>query len=224
MNIFILTYVGSKLRTPIELIKCKMQVQMLAVESSLSSSSSSSAANPKPKYPKLPGPVQLFRSVLKQHGIKGLWLGQTGTLIRESGGAVAWFGTKEAISTGLYNYRERGSNQSDADTFVEGKGKGKKKELYAWESAVSGAFAGVAYNVVLFPADSVKSALQTAEELRPNSSNGGERPTFWGTAKEMYRSKGVRGLYAGLGVTTARAIPSSAMIFLIYDGLSKRFG
>jgi len=98
-----------------------------------------------------------------------------------------------------------------------------KKDLNAWELGVAGACAGIAYNVSLFPADSVKSALQTEEELRPRAP-GVPRPTFFQTFKSMYKAQGIRGLYAGLGVTMARSAPSSAMIFLIYDGLNKKFG
>ncbi len=78
---------------------------------------------------------------------------------------------------------------------------GARLELKEWESAIAGACAGVAYNIVLFPADSVKSALQTEEELRPRNgaSSGGARRTFWGMGRAMYASQGVRGLYAGHG-------------------------
>ncbi|KAH8116111.1 mitochondrial carrier [Phellopilus nigrolimitatus] len=199
--------VTSFLLTPIELIKCKMQVQLLVREQQPQRSASPrppprGGAPPAPDFRSFPGPLGVLRSVVRAHGARGLWLGQTGTLIRETGGAVAWFGAKEAESESLLTSRD----------------------LRAWESAAAGACAGVAYNVVLFPADSVKSALQTAEELRPPRAPGAPRRTFWGVAREMYARRGVRGLYAGLGITTARAAPSSAMIFLIYDGLSKRFG
>jgi ornithine carrier protein len=98
-----------------------------------------------------------------------------------------------------------------------------KKDLSAWELAAAGACAGIAYNVSLFPADTVKSAIQTEEELRPRAP-GAPRPTFLGTFVSMYKAQGIRGLYAGMGVTVARSAPSSAMIFLIYDGLNKYFG
>lgn len=65
--------------------------------------------------------------------------------------------------------------------------------------------------------------MQTAAELRPPG-EGAKHPTFLGTLKAMYKVQGIRGLYAGMGVTAARSIPSSAIIFLIYDGLSQRFG
>ncbi|KLO10587.1 putative mitochondrial amino acid transporter ARG-13 [Schizopora paradoxa] len=188
--------------TPIELVKCKMQVQMLSIGSLTDASAQA-------RMSALPGPIKVFKNVLHTNGVRGLWLGQTGTLLRETGGCAAWFGTKEAICDFLLARRRHQLPE------------GARLELKEWESAVAGACAGVSYNVVLFPADSVKSALQTEEELRPTS--GGTRRTFWGMARAMYASQGVRGLYAGMGITVARAIPSSAMIFLIYDGLSKRF-
>ena len=199
-----------------------MQVQMLmappAAAASFSSFSATSAgaaaaaatpsAHP-PSPPKLPGPIAVLTSVVRETGLRGLWLGHTGTLIRETGGGAAWFAAKEGASALLL--QRRGLALAD------------KRELRPWESAAAGACAGVAYNVALFPADTVKSAMQTEAELRGPRA-GGERPTFGGTAREMWRRGGVRGLYAGCGITVARAIPSSALIFLIYDGLSQRFG
>ena len=149
----------------------------------------------------------MLTSVVRETGLRGLWLGHTGTLLRETGGGAAWFAAKEGVASALLARR----------------GESDKRNLRAWESAVAGACAGIAYNVALFPADTVKSAMQTEAELRGPRA-GGARATFAGTAREMWSKGGVRGLYAGCGITVARAIPSSALIFLIYDGLSKRFG
>lgn len=225
-------FITSFFLTPIELVKCKMQVQMLmapgvspAAAAALLSPISPSLAGtsvtkphlrptPPPVSPsstvrKLPGPISVLASVVRDTGFRGLWLGQTATMIRETGGGAAWFASKEAVASLLLS--RRGLSLND------------KKELRAWESAVSGACAGVSYNVALFPADTVKSAMQTASELRPTA-KGEPRPTLISTLRAMYRAGGVRGLYAGCGVTVARAVPSSALIFLIYDGLSSRFG
>jgi len=92
-----------------------------------------------------------------------------------------------------------------------------------WESALSGASAGVLYNLALFPADTVKSTMQTEEELRPRA-KGVPRSTFFGLFRDIYVKRGLGGLYAGCGITIARSVPSSALIFLIYDGLRTRFG
>ncbi|KAH9974022.1 mitochondrial carrier [Lactifluus volemus] len=184
--------ITSVVLTPIELVKCKMQVQMLAVPAA-------AAASPLPVpstvlasvvVRNLPGPYAILRDVIRADGFRGLWLGQMGTLIRETGGSAAWFGTKELVSKLLRR------NEPE-------------RQLRPWESALSGACAGAAYNLAFFPADTVK--------------NRGQR-SFGAVAKELYRAQGVRGLYAGCGITVARSIPSSALIFWIYDGLRARFG
>ncbi|TFY68866.1 hypothetical protein EVJ58_g760 [Rhodofomes roseus] len=206
--------------TPIELVKCKMQVQMLMVPSVLpvQAAAALSSIAPAAALPadvsgsslhKLPGPISVLKSIIRTSGFRGLWLGQTATFIRETGGGAAWFTSKEAVATLLLKRRNVPSHD--------------KKELRPWESAVSGAAAGIAYNVALFPADTVKSAMQTEAELRPRAA-GEPGPTFLGTFRAMHQAQGIRGLYAGCGITVARAIPSSALIFLIYDGLSKRYG
>ncbi|TFK47592.1 mitochondrial carrier [Heliocybe sulcata] len=210
--------ITSFLLTPIELVKCKMQVQML-VGSPISrdalasiSASTLEATAPSPSTTvraALPGPLAVLMNVIRTTGIRGLWLGHTGTFIRETGGSGAWFATKEFVASLLV--ARTPSRQRT------------KRELDPWESALSGACAGGMYNLAFFPADTVKSTLQTEEELRPRA-KGAEKPTFFGRFKEMYQTKGLRGLYAGCGITIARSIPSSAIIFLIYDGLSKRFG
>lgn len=176
----------SFLLTPIELVKCKMQVQMLSA---------------KPGQ-KLPGPISVFRSVLRNTGFRGLWLGHTGTFIRETGGTAAWFGTKEAVGSFLIR---------DEPT---------PRPLKPWESALSGACAGAAFNIALFPADTVKSSMQTASELRPELRG---KASFAGTFRDLWRAQGLRGLYAGCGITIARSVPSSAIIFVIYDELSRKF-
>jgi len=169
----------------------------------------------------LPGPISVFMSVVRTQGIRGLWLGHTGTLIRETGGTAAWLGTKEYISSLLVAHRlSRGEPNEPAASAAQ---------LRPWESALSGACAGVAFNLALFPADTVKSAMQTEEELRPRNSGSGaaaprERPSFLRTLMAMYHWKGARGLYAGCGITVARSIPSNAIIFVVYDGLKKYFG
>lgn len=204
--------VASFLLTPIELIKCKMQVQMIAAEvqvapilAATGGSPSLTAAlpltRPAPSFSQMQGPIGLISSIIQTHGFRGLWLGHTGTLIRETGGGAAWFTTKEAICRILAP---------------------NNRELALYESAFAGACAGVSYNVILFPADSIKSAVQTEEELRPRLP-GQPRPTFLGTARAIWAAQGIKGFYAGMGVTVARAIPSSAIIFVVYDGLSKRF-
>jgi len=173
------------------------------------------AATVRSSLRELPGPLAILRDTIRADGMRGLWLGQTGTLIRETGGSAAWFGTKELVCKLL--------RRGDADAHA--------RPLLPWESALSGACAGAAYNLTFFPADTVKSTIQTEAELRPASSattavghGQHQQRSFGVVARELYRARGLKGLYAGCGITVARSVPSSALIFLIYDGLKARFG
>lgn len=187
---------------------------MLAAESSpllLAAGASVSASRPRPSFRDLQGPLSIISTTVRQHGFRGLWLGHSGTLIRETGGGAAWFGSNEAVSSLLLDRLARKSGRPRSEL--------SKKDLKWYELAFAGACAGVAFNLALFPADSVKSAVQTEEELRP-----GTRTSIGRMAAKMWRKEGVKGFYQGCGVTVARAAPSNAMIFLIYDGLNSRFG
>ncbi|KAF7349218.1 hypothetical protein MSAN_01711200 [Mycena sanguinolenta] len=173
--------ITSFLLTPIELVKCKMQVQMLVAPPI------SSSASP----PQLLGPISVLMSVIRNTGARGLWLGHTGTFIREAGGGAAWFTTKEVVASLLVARRQSGTDLSRLTS-------ASSKELRSWESAFSGACAGASYNLAFFPADTVKSAMQTEEELRPvTAGKAAPKSSFMSTFIAMYRAQGIRGLYAG---------------------------
>ncbi|SPO27957.1 related to mitochondrial amino acid transporter ARG-13 [Ustilago trichophora] len=238
--------VTSLVLTPIELIKCKMQVQMITQEhhvpakstaataasatpvapvarsqlqqtrslyTSAIRSASASATSSTQAFKSLDGPLTILRRTIASDGIRGLWLGQTGTLLRETGGGVAWFLAFESCSRYLIA-RKKALWKRDNVT---------KKDLTSLELVGSGALAGISYNVVLFPADCVKSTMQTEREMRAVSSSTEKwkGTGFYDTFKKIYRTRGVRGLYAGCGVTCLRSAPSSAIIFLMYNKLEK---
>jgi ornithine carrier protein len=162
---------------------------------------------------RLPGVVELTRSILNTDGLRGLWLGHIGTMLRESGGYAAWFISKEWVARRLLERRlgEKAKNlQSNAN-------------LLTWESGLSGGIAGAVGALVCYPADTVKSAIQTEDELLKSSGIRGRearpRRSFSSTFSRMWKTHGLRGLYAGCGMTVARAVPSSGVIFAVYDGL-----
>jgi ornithine carrier protein len=224
--------VTSFVLTPVELIKCKMQVQMISREidilsgkagnispSTLKTPSMTGAASIPTRaistraFAGLDGPVKLITDTVRREGPSGLWLGQTGTLIRETGGAIAWFLGFEWACRMVIERKKKYTGQSDVT----------KKDLSSIQLIGAGALAGISYNVVLFPADSVKSTMQTERELsgnRPNADGSAWKKTgFLSTFKRIYSTKGVRGLYAGCAVTCMRSAPSSALIFLMYNKL-----
>ncbi|TFK41607.1 mitochondrial carrier domain-containing protein [Crucibulum laeve] len=260
-------FVTSFILTPIELVKCKMQVQMMNVHASpmhvtpkaippiFTPVGITYSAAALPRYSpilnfvsntgfamqdalhtprmssRLPGPFSILRTTVERHGVTGLWLGHTGTILRETGGSAAWFVVKEWVA-GLL--KERRLRHTLTDELIPRARVDVSTTLLPWESAVSGAIAGAVGALVLYPADTVKSAMQTEEELRSHtltkvklSSAKSSKPLvngFWKTAVHMYKIHGVRGLYAGCGMTVVRAVPSSGIIFVVYDGLTAWFG
>ncbi|EPS31909.1 hypothetical protein PDE_06868 [Penicillium oxalicum 114-2] len=177
--------------TPIELIKCKIQVP---VEST----------GLKPI-----GPLGMVVRVFREEGLRGFWRGQMGTLIRETGGSAAWFGGYEAATSLLRSYSQPGSSEST-------------ESLPVHQQMLAGASAGISYNFLFYPADTIKSRMQTADVSLLAAS--GERQTFASVGRAIWRQQGLKGLYRGCGITCARSAPSSAFIFSVYEGLRSYFG
>ncbi|KKZ62980.1 hypothetical protein EMCG_02692 [[Emmonsia] crescens] len=187
----------SLLLTPVELIKCKMQVP-----------AGSSGSSTSPTY-KTPGPASLIAAVFRHEGLLGFWRGQMGTLIRETGGSAAWFGSYEGM---LAFFKKYNASKAAAAAVVH-------------QRLLAGAVAGISYNFIFYPADTIKSRMQTEnishavvgdEARRP-------RPTFWAVGRALWKQQGLVGLYRGCGITCARSAPSSAFIFTIYEALRRYF-
>jgi ornithine carrier protein len=182
--------------TPIELVKCKVQVPQ-HVEG---------RAAPSMR------PLAVMRDVFRHEGLRGFWHGQMGTLIREGGGSAAWFGAKETVTSLFYGVKMRAAkSQAEVDRV-------KAQPLPLWQQAVAGASAGVSYNFLFFPADTIKSRMQTIAV-----GTLAQKRSFWQEAVLVWRQYGVRGMYRGCGITCLRSAPSSAFIFMVYDGLKRNF-
>lgn len=175
--------------TPIELIKCKVQVPL--------------------ETPGMvtarPGMLQLITSVYRHQGVFGFWRGQMGTFIRETGGSAAWFGSYEGTS--LF-FRKMRDERADATL-----------PLPIYQRLIAGATAGMSYNFIFYPADTVKSRMQTEDVTRIT----GGKQSFWTVTKALWRQQGLKGMYRGCGITVARSAPSSALIFTVHDILMRSF-
>ncbi|GMM31555.1 Ort1 protein [Martiniozyma asiatica (nom. inval.)] len=165
--------------TPIELVKCKFQVENLK-----------NMNNPNFVSKSIP---QIMKDIYNAKGIQGLWRGHLTTMIRECGGSMAWFGNYEFVIS----------------WFANGK---KNYEPKVHELMLAGAMAGIGYHCTLFPADTVKSILQTNDK-------GGL--TLMKIVNHIWRTKGFWGFYSGIGVTLAKSIPTSAVMFVCYEKLKK---
>lgn len=133
----------------------------------------------------------VIQTVRNEGIVKGLYRGQTSLLLREIPGNICWYGVYEGVC--MSHIPEGGS----------------KRDLGMSVHLLGGAAAGVAYWTAFYPADTVGSQIRS----NPTYSSRG----FVNVFLEIYRREGVVGLYRGWGITAARAAPSHALIFAMYE-------
>ncbi|CAB4495735.1 unnamed protein product [Rhizophagus irregularis] len=194
--------------TPIELIKCKLQVQEAFTYKM--------ERNSMITNPRYNGPFDVIKHTLKTHGISGFYRGHSGTIVRETVGTAAWFSTYEFLTRLFILKRIDKSSFNERQNIT-------KDDLSAIELMSSGACAGMAYNLLMFPVDSIKSQMQTDEEIMKITGKDVVKRGFWRVGRELYKSDGISGFYRGCGITVARAAPSSAIIFMTYELLCRHF-
>ncbi len=164
---------------PVELVKCKIQVQTKGIAAAAVYS----------------GPLHCAYSIVKSQGPLALFHGYQSTVFREIPGNIAWFGAYEAVIRALTPAGQ------------------KRESLPSYYPAIAGALGGMGYWLSMFPIDTVKSRIQSGV-----GTTGGSFHTVFG---KLLASEGIRGLYAGMGITLARALPSNALIFTVYEELSR---
>jgi solute carrier family 25 (mitochondrial carnitine/acylcarnitine transporter), member 20/29 len=159
------------------------------------------APGEKPRYS---GGLDVVRQLYKEGGIRSVYRGSLMTLARDGPGSAAYFATYETIKRSL----------TPKDP-VTGKPSG---DLSLSAVMVAGGAAGVAMWIPVFPVDTVKSRLQSAE----GSSS------IMGTIRELYGKGGFRAFFPGMGPAMARAVPANAATFLgvelAHKAMNQMFG
>ncbi|KAK3294529.1 mitochondrial carrier domain-containing protein [Chaetomium fimeti] len=145
------------------------------------------APGEKPKYA---GGMDVVRQLYRQGGVRSVFRGSAATLARDGPGSAAYFAA--------YEYIKRMLTPRDP---VTGEASGK---LSLPAVTCAGAAAGVAMWIPVFPIDTVKSRLQTAEE----------NVTIGGVVKGLYAKGGYKAFFPGFGPALARAVPANAATFL----------
>lgn len=139
----------------------------------------------KPRYS---GGMDVVRQLYKEGGIRSVYRGSAMTLARDGPGSAAYFATYELIKRRL--------TPKNPD--------GTPGELSLTAVMAAGGAAGVAMWIPVFPVDTIKSRLQSAEG----------RPTIGGTVRELYARGGLKAFFPGMGPAMARAVPANAATFL----------
>lgn len=144
------------------------------------------APGEKPKYS---GGLDVVRQLYKEGGVRSVFRGSVMTLARDGPGSAAYFATYEVIKRKLTPKGPDGKPQG---------------ELSLTAIMAAGGAAGVAMWIPVFPVDTVKSRLQSAEG----------RPTISGVVGGLYRAGGIKAFFPGMAPALARAVPANAATFL----------
>ncbi|KAI1121494.1 mitochondrial carrier domain-containing protein [Nemania abortiva] len=154
--------------------------------------------------PKYKGGLDVVRQLYAEGGVRSVFRGSVATLARDGPGSAAYFAA--------YEYIKRRLTPRDPAT---GKPQG---DLSLLAVTCAGGAAGVAMWIPVFPVDTVKSRLQTAEG---NVSIGS-------VVRELYARGGVKAFFPGFGPALARAVPANAATFLgvelAHQAMRKAFG
>lgn len=175
---------------PFERVKVLLQIQ----------GQKNLAPGEKPKYS---GGTDVVRQLYREGGVRSVFRGSFMTLARDGPGSAAYFAT--------YEYTKRALSPKGPD----GKPTG---ELSLLAVMTAGGAAGVAMWIPVFPVDTIKSRLQSAEG----------RPTIGGVVGGLYKSGGMKAFFPGMGPAMARAVPANAATFLgvelAHKAMNRAFG
>lgn len=161
---------------PFERVKVLLQIQ----------GQKTLAPGEKPRYA---GGMDVVRQLYKEGGIRSVFRGSAMTLARDGPGSAAYFAS--------YEYIKRKLTPKDANGNPSG-------DLSLFAIMTAGGAAGVAMWIPVFPVDTIKSRLQSAEG----------RPTIGGTIRGLYANGGFKAFFPGMGPAMARAVPANAATFL----------
>ncbi|KAF6155863.1 hypothetical protein GIB67_039194 [Kingdonia uniflora] len=179
---------------PSELVKCRMQIQ--GTDSLV------------PKNDRYSSPLDCAIKTIKREGVNGIFRGGFATLLRESIGNAVFFST--------YEY-SRYHIQSQLNSAFCGVSSQPKVMIDVGIGVITGGIAGVAFWSTVLPLDVAKTVIQTTPDTRSS------RNPFQ-ILNSIYKTKGVRACYAGLGPTLVRAFPANAAAIVAWELTAKFLG
>lgn len=147
----------------------------------------------------------VVRDVVHRGGLRGLLSGTGMTMCRDIPGNMIWFGVYEAVKRAT----------------CAANGRDDPAHPRAWQSLLSGGAAGVAMWACVMPIDTLKTAVQASTTTSYTVGTHSTRRSLVTTARdvvrEVYRVRGWRGLYAGVGPAMLRALVATAVTFAARD-------
>jgi len=138
-----------------------------------------------------------MRGIYDRGGILLFYRGMSSSILRDVVGNMGFFSTYHVMKHSL------GREKGEAD--------GVEMEKKAWFVLLSGATAGVVYELVSFPFETAAVVMQL------DHSRNAKWPSALHCVRNIYRDRGFVGLYRGIGPTLVRALPAYAASFYMYE-------
>lgn len=160
------------------------------------------------KYERYRGPCDCALKTVKSEGIKGMFRGGLATFLRESIGNAVFFSTYE-LSRYYMNLQ--------LDSIARNLNFESKLIADVGVGIVSGGLAGITFWATVLPLDVAKTVIQTSSTTSCSTSP-------FHTLSLIYRRKGLKGCYAGLGPTLVRAFPANAAAIVTWELTAKLLG
>lgn len=186
--------ISRSITAPLDVIKIRFQVQL---EPTSTRYWNGLAHQHHPS--KYTGILQATRDIVREEGIKGLWRGNVPALLMVMPYTAIQFVVLHKLKS-----------------FAAGSARGEDHiQLNSALSFLSGSLAGCAATVGSYPFDFLRTVLASQGEPKIY-------PTLSSAFVATLRSKGVRGLYAGLTPTLIEIVPYAGIQFGSYDLFKRR--
>ncbi|KAL2931863.1 Mitochondrial arginine transporter BAC1 [Bienertia sinuspersici] len=150
------------------------------------------------------GPIDCALKTLRMEGVTGIFRGGTATFLRESLGNAMFFTVYENVRHFMHLQLKDATEEHKglADIGI---------------GIISGGLGGVAFWSAVLPLDVAKTMIQTNPD--PKYSRNPVQ-----VLNLVYKQAGLRGCYAGLGPTIARAFPANAAAIVAWEFAMKILG
>ncbi|ODN82987.1 hypothetical protein, variant 1 [Cryptococcus amylolentus CBS 6039] len=169
--------------------------------------------------------IGVLKSIVRQDGIRGIFRGLSATALRDTAYGPYFF-TYEATLR-LFRWMKRPplppahhGPTHEGYTLIDEAEMELKSGLGWPELMAAGGVAGVLAWLVTFPVDVFKTRMQgfTWPNALDPSQPRPSPPSFRHVARDALRKEGWRVMFAGLGPTLIRAVPTNMVIFLTFEG------
>lgn len=136
------------------------------------------------------GAFNAGQQIAVKYGIRGLYKGFVGTLVRDSMFKAIFFTSNDLIMKAFH---------------------GNSTVINPTYAFIAGGLTGIVSWLAIFPLDSLKSIQQT-ESLDHKKYSG-----YTSMVQTVLKEQGVAKLYRGLGVCLLRSFPVNAVTFMLYN-------